>query len=161
MYLFPSAITNSVATMLLPTVAEIQAGNNFKDLKGLIKKVIFCCFFLGFSCCILFLLFGSLAGRLLFNSDLAGKFILTLAWMCPFLYMNSTLLSIINGLGKTTTTFFINTFGLLIRITGVLVFIPKIGMNGYLRGLLLSQLTISIFCIINLNRYIKKREFAN
>lgn len=158
--LFPSAVTNAVATMLLPTVAEIQVSNNLDRLKKLIKKTMFYCFFLGFLCCLSFLLFGSWAGRILFHSSLAGKFILTLSWMCPFLYMNSTLISIINGLGKTTTTFLINTFGLTIRITGVLVFIPKIGMNGYLRGLLLSQLAVSILCILNLNFHIKKREFA-
>lgn len=149
---FPSAITNAAATMLLPTVAEIQAAKNWEHLQNLIRKVVFYCFSLGFLCCIVFLLLGSWAGVVLFNSELAGKFILTLAWICPFLYMNSTLISIINGLGKTTSTFCINAFGLLIRIIGVFVFIPKIGMNGYLWGLLASQIAVSVLCIWNLYR---------
>lgn len=158
---FPSAITNSVATMLLPTVAEFQASEDFENLQKLMKRVIFCCFFLGFLCCLIFLLFGTWAGRFLFRSELAGSFILILAWICPFLYMNTTLISIINGLGKTITTFFINTCGLLIRIAGVILFIPRIGMNGYLWGLLASQLTVSVLCLSNLHLYMKKREFAN
>lgn len=159
---FPSAVTNSVATMLLPTVAEIQASDKLDSLQKLIRNVIFYCFFLGFLCCLIFLISGYWAGKILFRSELAGKFILTLAWICPFLYMNSTLISIINGLGKTTATFLTNTLGLIIRITGVIVFIPRIGMNGYLRGLLLSQLTVSVLCILNLNFFIKKnRESAD
>lgn len=47
--LFPSAITNAVSTMLLPTVTEIQTSNNWKQLKKLIQKVILYCFSLGFA----------------------------------------------------------------------------------------------------------------
>lgn len=157
--LFPSAITNSVSTMLLPTVAEIHASKEWKRLKELIQKVILYGFSLGFLCCILFLLFGSRMGVLLFHSELAGDFMLTLAWICPFLYVNATLISIINGLGNATISLLINTIGLLIRITGVLVFIPQIGMNGYLWGLLVSQLIVSIFSIFYLLFHLK-RELA-
>ena len=108
--LFPSAITNAVSTMLLPTVTEIQTSNNWKQLKKLIQKVILYCFSLGFFCCILFLLFGNWIGTILFHSQLAGNFLLTLSWICPFLYANSTLISIINGLGNTTISFLINNF---------------------------------------------------
>ena len=37
--LFPSAVTNSVSTMLLPTVTEIQTSNKWEQLKKLIQKV--------------------------------------------------------------------------------------------------------------------------
>ena len=76
---------------------------------------------------------------------MAGQFIITLAWICPFLYTNSALLSIINGLGKTVQTFLINTLGLGIRIAGVFWGIPAFGIQGYLWGLLISQLVISLF----------------
>lgn len=154
--LFPSAVTNSVSAMLLPTVAEIEASKQWDTLKKLIRNVIFSCFSLGLFCCFLFLLFGKWAGTVLFHSELAGNFILTLAWICPFLYMNSTLISIINGLGNATTSFLINTFGLLIRIAGVLIFIPRIGMNGYLWGLLCSQLLVSICCLLHLISHLKR-----
>ncbi len=159
--LFPSAITNSVSTMLLPTVAEIQTSNNWNQLKKLIQKVTFYCFSLGFLCCLIFLFFGHWIGNILFHSKLAGNFLMTLAWICPFLYMNSTLISIINGLGNTKTSFLVNTFGLIIRITGVIIFIPHIGMNGYLWGLLASQLSVSALTMLYLNYHLKKREFAD
>ena len=43
--------------MLLPTVAELQASQKRETLLLLIKKVFFCCFALGLSCTIGFLLF--------------------------------------------------------------------------------------------------------
>ncbi len=154
--LFPSAITNSVSTMLLPTIADLQAGKNENNLRLVIKKVSGSCFALGFICCIAFLLFGNWMGSSLFHSDTAGDFILILAWICPFLYTNSTFISIINGLGKPNITFFINTCGLLIRIFGVLFLIPAIGIQGYLWGLLASQLVVSALCIVCLYILIKK-----
>lgn len=137
--LFPSAITNSISTMLLPTVAEMQAKNSYKRMKEVIQKVFYTCFALGLVCCLFLVLFGSLLGRLLFHSELAGDYLRTLAWICPFLYLGSTLGSIQTGLGKAHITFIINLISLSIRIFGVLVGIPLIGMNGYLWALLLSQ----------------------
>jgi len=155
--LFPSAVTNSISTMLLPIVAEIQATENYSKLKEVIYKVFISCLSLGLLCCLLFLLLGNFMGNVLFHSELAGDYLQTLAWICPFLYLNSTLISVTNGLGKANVSFIINTLGLAIRIIGVLVFIPQIGMNGYLWGLLLSQFVTFILCLLHLSVYLKKR----
>lgn len=142
--LFPSAITSSISIMLMPTVAEIQTTDNRHEMLDIIKKVAGSCFILGLACCLCFLLLGSWIGSVLFDSATAGKFIMTLAWMCPFLYTNSALLSVINGLGKTTSTFLINSFGLVIRIASVFIAIPLFGIQGYLWGMLVSQLLVSL-----------------
>lgn len=151
--LFPSAITNSISTMLLPTVAEAQLKQNKKALLLLIRKVTLSVFALGCSCTVIFLIAGNFAGSFLFHSRTAGKFIITLAWICPFLYSNSTFISILNGLGKATTTFLINTIGLFVRIVSVFVCIPAFGIIGYLWGLLASQLLISFLSVFCLKRF--------
>lgn len=156
--LFPTALTNSVSTILLPTVAEFQAQGKQKRLKQLIGKALLFGLGLGSVCGIVFLLFGGFAGSALFDSSLAGDFMQTLAWICPFLYTNTTLISILNGLGKANQSFLINICGLGIRILGVWVGIVSFGMQGYLWGLLFSQLLVSIFCILELYLYFKKRE---
>ena len=156
--LFPSAVTNAVSTMLLPTVAEIEGENNLARLKHLIRRVIFFGFGLGSICGIIFLLFGPFIGNLLFNSQLTGDFLRTLAWICPFLYLNSTLISILNGLGKANQSFLINMGSLTVRICGVWFGIPYWGMEGYLWGLLLSQLLVSLSCVCMLNKYIHNKE---
>ena len=53
------------------------------------------------------------------------------------------MISTINGLGKTGATFLINMTGLLIRIAGVFLMIPRFGITGYLWGLLASQFVIT------------------
>ena len=157
--LFPTAITNALSTMLLPTVAEIDATKHIAKLKVLIQRVIFFGFGLGGLCGIFFFFAGPFLGSLLFQSELTGDFLRVLAWLCPFLYMNTTLISILNGLGKANQSFLINISSLTIRILGVWFGIAFWGINGYLWGLLLSQLLVSILSIIILNSYVRSKEF--
>lgn len=157
--LFPSAITNAISTMLLPTVSEIQTLHEYRALNKIIKKALISCTLLGTVCCIAFLLFGNFAGKIMFNSIVAGKFIITLAWMCPFLYTNNTLLSIINGIGKTFTTFVINALNLTIRIICIFYAIPRYGIYGYLIGLLVSQVFIFLSSLLYLYTFFKAKDF--
>ena len=154
--LFPSAITNSVGTVLMPAVSAAQVSGNRTGMARLLKKAVGSCLILGLSSCLFFLLFGNLIGSLLFHSNSAGRFILTLAWICPFLYTNTALVSAINGLGKTALTFLINATGLLVRIAGVFLIIPGFGIQGYLWGLLVSQLIVSALAFLVLWVKIKK-----
>ena len=153
--LFPSAITNSVSTMLLPTVAEAQTLNRRRQLRSIIQKSVCCCVLLGSLCCIFLLVTGQWIGLFIFNSRSAGDYIVTLAWMCPFLYANTTLISVINGIGKTVLSFFINTFSLILRIFSVFYCIPVFGIEGYLLGLLASQLAAFLLCILYLSHYLR------
>lgn len=153
--LFPSAITSSVSTMLLPTVAEVQALNDKREMSSIIQKAVYCCIFLGSACCVFLLAFGGWIGTFLFHSTLAGKYITAMSWLCPFLYTNNTLISIINGIGKTALSFLINSVSLGIRIASVFLFIPVYGIFGYLWGLLASQIFIFLFCLGYVYRYVR------
>lgn len=153
---FPSALTGSIATMLLPTIAEVDAQKDRFALIRLIRKAAGCVLCLGSICTIGFLLFGNFMGTRLFHSKVAGDFITTLAWICPFMYTNTTLISILNGLGKPSASFRINTCGLIIRIGSVFFLIPLYGILGYLWGLLGSQIIISFLAVWTLKKYLQK-----
>ncbi len=154
--LFPSAITNSVSTMLLPAVAEIQALDDRKEMSRLVQKTVYCCIFLGSLCCVFLLCFGDWIGTFLFHSPLSGKFITAMSWLCPFLYTNNTLISIINGIGKTYLSFIINSLSLGIRIASVFFLIPIYGIFGYLWGLLASQVFVFLVGLGYVYWYVKK-----
>lgn len=143
MVLFPSVLTNSVSVMLLPLIAEAQEKQERRYIVDAIKKTCFYSLLLGFSCTLFFLITGKWIGSILFSNELAGTFIVILGWICPFLYLSTMLHSILNGLGKTTSTFFLNILGLGIRIIFVLFIIPLVGIKGYLWGMLLSQVCMA------------------
>ncbi len=147
--LFPSAITNSISVLLLPIVSEADASGNMGAVKRAIVTSIRYCLLLGFGCTALFLLLGRPAGRMLFHSELAGSFILTLSFICPFMYIASTLGSILNGLGKTAQTFLYSVVSLLLRLLFVFVAIPRYVIKGYLWGMLASQMLQTLLCTVS------------
>lgn len=151
--MFPSALTNSASVLLLPIVSEKEATNQHNAIYNTIRHSIIFCFLLGFFCTAGFLIFGKLAGEILFDNSLAGSFIRVLSFICPFLYLSTTLTSILHGLGKTLTSFFIQVFGFGIRLLFVWIAIPIFGISGYLWGLLASQLLNSLLLFFALRKY--------
>ena len=158
--LFPSAITNSISVLLLPVVSEADANGNQTAVKRAILTSIRSCLLLGFLCTAMFLLFGRMAGLLLYGSELAGSFILTLSFLCPFMYIASMLNSILNGLGKTIQTFLFSVVSLLLRLLFVFFAIPRFGIQGYLWGMLASQMLQTLLCTVSALRISRRAHRA-
>lgn len=153
--LFPTALTGSIAVMLLPTVSEAQALHQERTIARAVHRSVHYCLLLGFFCLGFFLLFGPALGKFVFHQERAGSYLQILGFMCPFLYMNSTLSSILHGLGKTIRSFFYSVASLLVRLAFVFFCIPVFGIQGYLWALLASQLLLAALQLISLRRYLK------
>ena len=145
---FPNALTSSVSILLLPEISANMSSNKITKIKKSIMQSIEYCSFLGIFCMGFFLLFGNMIGRLIFHSELAGYFIAQLGFLCPFLYLNTTLSGIIQGLGKTIPLFIFNLLSLLLRLGMIFFTVPTIGIKGYLWGLLFSQILLTFLCLI-------------
>ncbi|MDE6635786.1 MAG: polysaccharide biosynthesis C-terminal domain-containing protein, partial [Lachnospiraceae bacterium] len=91
----------------------------------------------------IFFTFGADLGSFVFHDENVGTFIEILSFLCPFLFLTTTLSSIINGLGKTHVTFVITIIGLAIRIFITIKTVPSQGISGYLISLLVSQLIVT------------------
>lgn len=154
---FPSVLTNAVSVMLLSSVSESQAAGNQNQIARTIRKTIRFCLPLGIACTVFFLLTGKTLGTFFFKNPMAGDFIITLAWICPFLYLNSTLHSILNGLGRTAAGFVNNLIGVMIRIFFILTFVPRFGIQGYLWGILSNQLFVAF---LNINALKEERKLT-
>lgn len=151
--LFPGAITNSICVLLLPVVSEAEAGGNKRTIKKAVNKSVRYGFLLGLVFTILFLAGGKFLGNILYQNELAGSFIMILSFLCPLMYIASTLNSILNGLGKTGLTFAYSMISLLVRLGFVFFAIPLWGIHGYLWGLLASQLVQTLLCMYAVREY--------
>ena len=154
--LFPTAIINSMSAILLPAVAEEQAMDNRPAIWKLVRNTVGVSALIGFCFALLFAATGPFLGSLVFQNETAGAFIRTLAFICPFLYVNITLSSILHGLGKTFTSFLINLLDLIIRILFILFCIPRIGIQGYLYGLLAGEIISTVCSFLALTHVIPK-----
>lgn len=154
--LFPNAFTGSVSLLLLPMVSEAEASGNKNAVRRTSQKTIYSCLLMGSLFTLTFYLFGDYLGRFLYASELAGRFICTLSFLCPFMYLGTTLSSILHGLGKAGGVFFINVSSLLIRLLFVFFLLPRFGINGYLAGMLTSQIYAALGFLFLLSKLNKK-----
>lgn len=153
---FPNALTNSVSVMLLPIISESYALGDLGKVRSAALRTVKYCGMLGAACMLVFLFLGQWMGNFLFDSALAGHFITTLGFICPFLYLDTTLSSILQGLGMAAHIFVMNVLSLLIRLGFVFWAVPACGITGYLWGILASQLTQTILYLLCLRRFLRK-----
>ena len=152
--MFPSALTSSVSSLLLPSVSELQAQGNNKRIRKTIYLTIGFCSLLGIMCFLFFFIFADFIGELLFHSSIAASQIRALSFVCPFLYLSGALCSILHGLGKTGITFAFNMISIFLRLGFVYFVIPFSGFSGYLYGILCSQILFDFLIILALKQYL-------
>lgn len=128
------------------------------EMKETIRRTITACLLLGFGAMIFFALFGRAAGTILFHSALAGQYITTLAFICPFLYLNMTLGSILNSLGLVGRMFLYHLISLSLRLGFVFFGIPWLGIPGFFYGFLTGQVILCALCVNSLWYYFKARN---
>lgn len=152
--LFPSAITNAFALLILPTVSEAQSSKNTHQIKKTAELSVKYSLLLGLYATCVFLLFGNEFGLVFFKNASAGTYMVILSWLCPFLYLSTTLSSVLNGLGKAHITFLNTVVSLGIRILFLCFLVPRMGLYAYLLGLLVSQICIALLDYFSLKRLI-------
>ena len=153
---FPNALTNSVSVLLLPLISESYARGDMKAVKSAILRTIKFCAALGATCMSVFFVLGDFCGSTVFDSPLAGHFIRTLSFLCPFLYLDTTLSSILQGLGKAGTIFVMNVLALILRLGFVFLAVPCFGITGYLWGMLAGQIFLNVMYLVCLHSFLRK-----
>ena len=76
------------------------------------------------------------------------------------MYIDSMLSSILNGLGKTIQTFLFSVVSLLLRLLFVFFAIPRFGIQGYLWGMLASQMLQTLLCTVSALHISRKAHAA-
>ena len=156
--LFPGVLTNSIAVLLMPTISRADASNNQSAIYSAIFQCTRFCLLIGVGCTAAFSLCGNFIGSALFGSVLAGQLIRMFCFLCPFLYLNTTLLSILNGLGKTGCTFLFQILSLAVRLFFVFFILPLSGISGLFQGMLLGQVLLTILCAAALFFVLSRRH---
>lgn len=154
---FPSLVTASLATTLVPAISEAMSLKNYRTVNYRISKSIQLTFILGFIFTALFITFPDEISDLVYRREKIGPMIYTLAFSCIFIYLQQTLLGILNGLGKQALSLRNSVIGSAIRICFIYYMVPFYGVNGYVLGAIVSS---AIVCILNMHAVIKATGMA-
>lgn len=145
---FPSMVTSSLATALVPAISEAVAQKDKPMLQKTICAAIQFAFLIGIGATALFLSFSNEIAIICYQLPEVGQILRWLAIICPFLYLQNILTGTMNGLGMQKKTFQTNIIGSLICILTTIAIIPHKGIIGFVFAMLLQS---SLVCCLLLH----------
>jgi len=149
---FPSLVTSSLAITLVPAISEAISLKNFRSVNYRISKSIQFTTILGFIFTAIFISYPNEIGGILYKKERLGDILFVLSFTCISMYLQQTLLGVLNGLGKQGISLRNSVIGSTIRIGFVYFAIPQYGIKGYVWGIIVSS---AIVCVLNLITVIK------
>lgn len=167
---FPSMLTGSLSMALIPAVSEASAVKNTKQILRTVSKSIHFTCLIGIGATCIFAVFPKELGLAIYKQADVGSMLYSMAWICPFFYLQSTLGGILNGLGQQMTTFKNNVINSIICISFVYFLIPKLGLLGFIWGVIVSSIVTTLLHLgkvlkftsitLELNKWIIKPALA-
>ncbi len=145
---FPSTITNSLSSMLLPAVSFAKAQNNSKKIRNALVASFSFCFALGVATTIFYMLFGNWLCVFAFDSSISGIILRKMCILCPLIYISGNMSAILNGLGLAFHNLIFNIASISIRILFTVTLVPTNGIIAYIAGITVSYLVLDIAMII-------------
>lgn len=127
---FPSVILCSMSGIIVSESARASAAGNRERIKSISGRLIkYTLIFAIFASAVL-MKFGNEIGELLGGRELAGRMITIIAPVVPFIYLEIILEALIKGMGLQGFSSLNYLAEYAVRISVVLIFVPKFGFYG-------------------------------
>ncbi len=130
--LFPSSFLTAISAVLLPEISAAKSINDMEKIKNIFSRVFKFTTVLSLLFSGIFICFARDFGILIYQSNNAGLLIMLMAPLVPLIYLDFIVDSMLNGLNQQMKTLKINTLDYTIRISLVLLLIPKFGFFAYI-----------------------------
>jgi len=150
--LFPSLVTNSLATTLVPAISESISLKNKRAVNYQISKSIQVTFVLGVIFNALFICYPDEIGALIYRHEKIGDLLFMMSFSCVFVYLQQTLTGVLNGLGRQGILLRNTIIGSIMRIAAVCFLIPAFGIKSYILGFTISLIVAECLNLITINK---------
>lgn len=141
---FPTLITSSVATTLVPAISEAISTKNYKLANHRISNCLTMGFLLGFIFFSIYNVLGVQAGNILYPGNEVGIILKELSCCCIFMYVEQIMSGILNGLGKQGISLATSAAGYIAIILSIWYGVPEFGMEAYIWGNFISM-AVTVF----------------
>ena len=149
---FPSAVLNSISTLLIPEMTVAAAKKQSLVVKNTTEKVLRLTAVIGFVFSAIFFVAGEEVGRLIYkNEEGVGFLIRVLSPIVPLMYLDSISDGILKGLDEQAFSFWTAVSDSAIRIVLITAILPRTGIMGFIGIMYFSNL---FTCALNVGRLI-------
>ena len=129
--LFPSAISSSFAGLLVPEISESAAANDTARIERIISRVLKTVLIYSIGVAGVMICLSSELGTV-FCSDISSvQYIALIAPLIPVMYLDTSVDSILKGLGHQFYCMIINIVDALLSVILVWILLPRYGIMGY------------------------------
>lgn len=138
--------------LLIPEFSYSHARGEKNKIDYMLKKVLKYTLIFSFIVLTILVCFSKHISNLFFNQPELSKYIVILAPLVIFMYLDNVVDSILKGLDKQTKVMQINILDLLTTIILICYFLPISGKSGYLIILYISEL---LNCLLSIRVLLK------
>ena len=149
---FPSAILNSVSTLLIPEISEAVAKKQMYIVKSSCERIFKLTSLVGLLFGAIFFVAGGEIGTLIYKDSGVGFLLKALSPIVPLMYLDSICDGILKGLDQQSFTFKTAISDSVIRIILILLMLSKTGLLGFIVIMYFSNF---LTCFLNVGRLIK------
>ncbi len=128
---FPSSVISAFASLLVPELSECLATDNTLRTKEIGIKVIRVSLWFSVGVAGIFLAFSHTLGMSVYDSAEAGRYIAAFAPLVPLMYLDTSVDSILKGLGQQVYCMKVNILDAGLSLILVLTLVPRFGIWGY------------------------------
>jgi stage V sporulation protein B len=147
---FPSSFLTSLSSILIPSVAGDNAAANEKKVSETLSKVLHFTAISGVLVVAVFVAFPNEIAIAVYNDAQVGLMIKIISYVCPFMYLNMVISSMLNALGEQMHSFRVNIIESALKISIIYIFVPVYGFNAYLFALFLTTILNTIMYLTRL-----------
>jgi stage V sporulation protein B len=147
---FPSSFLTSLSSILIPSVAGDNAAANEKKVSSTLSKVLHFTAISGILVVAVFVAFPSEIALAVYNDSTVGVMIKIISYVCPFMYLNMVISSMLNALGEQMSSFKVNIIESILKISIIYFFVPIYGFNAYLFALFLTTILNTVLYLVRL-----------
>lgn len=138
--LFPYAVIGAFTGMLIPEVTALDAVGDKEKLHGLCKKALVTAGWFSLVSLIVFFFFAKPLGVGIYHNTEAGESIRQLAFLVPFMYMDTVTDALLKGLGEQVYCMKVNMIDALCSLVLVVICTPTLGLFGYVLSLYVCEI---------------------
>ncbi len=148
--MFPAALSASFAGLLIPEIAQAQAAKNERTILRTIDRVFEAVLTYAVGVAGILMCYSYELGSTVYPGTTAGKYILMIAPLIPVMYLDTSVDSILKGLGQQVYHMGINILDSFLSVILVILLLPRFGILGYVLTVYFTELVNSALSLTRL-----------
>lgn len=149
---FPFSFLAALSTLLMPQITAAFTRRDYPAIGRQIDKTMVLTTSVSFLAAGLCTVCGLPAGRLLYHDSQVGLYLAAMGPILPFMYVESMIDGILNGLGEQLAGLRYSLMDSVLRIGCVIALVPRYGVQGFLWMMAASN---GMTCYLNVHRMLK------